>query len=137
VYDAVPELLSSPRPPYGWYIRVADVPGFLRHIAPALEARLARSTMAGHTGEIKIHEYRSGFRMVFEKGRLAAVEPWKTEEPRSHAGFPPLVFLQLLFGRRSLAELRAAFPDCWAKPETTVLLDALFPKAYSCVIPVG
>ncbi len=137
VYDAIPELLSSPRPPYGWYIRVADVPGFLRHIAPALQARLAQSAMAGHTGEIKIHEYTGGFHMVFDKGKLATVEPWKTEETESDAAFPPLVFLQLLFGRCSLAELRAAFPDCWAKPEATVLLEALFPKAYSCVIPVG
>ena len=137
VFDAIPELVQKPRLPYGWYIRVADVPGFLRHIAPALEARLAQSAMAGHTGEVKIHEYAGGFHLVFDKGQLATVELWKTEEPQSDAAFPPLVFLQLLFGRCSLAELRAAFPDCWAKPEATVLLDALFPKAYSCVIPVG
>ena len=30
-------------------------------------------------------------------------------------GFPPLVFLQLLFCRKSLAELRECFPDAWAK----------------------
>jgi hypothetical protein len=39
VFEAIPELLPKSRPPYGWYIRVADLPGFLRHIAPALEAR--------------------------------------------------------------------------------------------------
>jgi hypothetical protein len=34
-------------------------------------------------------------------------------------------------------ELRTLYPDCWAQDEATVLLDALFPKQYSRVIPVG
>jgi hypothetical protein len=139
VYHAIPELLQNPRPPYGWYIRVADVPRFLRHIAPALEARLARSVMSGYTGEIKINEYRGGFKMVWDKGKLVTVEPWQhvIGERDDNAGFPPLVFLQLLFGRASIMELRTLYPDCWAQDEATVLLDALFPKQYSRVIPVG
>lgn len=136
-FTAAPDLLPKERPPYGWYIRVADVPAFLRHIAPALESRLARSPLAGHPGEVKINEYRGGLRLVFENGKMAIVESWQPVEHEAHAGFPPLVFLQLLFGRRSLAELRAAYPDIWAKDDTAVLLDALFPKQYSCVVPVG
>lgn len=54
VYNAAPDLLLKERPPYGWYIRVADVPAFLRHIAPALTARLARSPLTGQSGELKI-----------------------------------------------------------------------------------
>jgi hypothetical protein len=50
------------------------------------------------------------------------------------AAFPPLVFLQLLFGYRSLAELRYAFPDCEASHEGTLLLNALFPKQPSLVV---
>jgi predicted acetyltransferase len=139
VFDAIPELAQKPRLPYGWYLRVADVPAFLRHIALALEVRLARSTVAGYTGEIKINEYRGGFKMVWDKGKLVTVEPWLHEigQRDDSAGFPPLVFLQLLFGRASILELRTFYPDCWASDEATVLLDALFPKAYSCVIPVG
>jgi GNAT superfamily N-acetyltransferase len=137
VYDAVPDLLPRTRLPYGWYIRVADVPRFVRHIALVLDTRLACSTMAGYSGELKISEYRRGFRFVFENGKLATAENWEPIESEVQAGFPPLVFLQLLFGCKSLMELRAAYPDCWARDETAVLLDALFPKQYSCVMPVG
>jgi hypothetical protein len=139
LYRAIPDLLPSPRLPYGWYIRVADVPRFLTHVKPALEARLAQSPMAGHTGELHVNEYRGGFKLVWDKGKLVSAEPWQhvTDERDDHAGFPPLVFLQLLFGRASLMELRTFYPDVWASDEATVLLNALFPASYSCVIPVG
>jgi len=140
LYEAMPELFPNERVPYGWYIRVADVPAFLRRIAPALDARLARSPLAGHTGEIKITEYRRGLRIAFENGKLKNAEAWTPEEPideKADAGFPPLTFLKLLFGRESLAELREIFPDCWAKEDAAVLLDVLFPKMNSNVQPVG
>lgn len=138
VYDAVPRLYQKTQPPYSWYLRVADVPGFIRRVAPALKARLARSTLAGYSGELKVSEYRSGFRLVMEQGKISAVEPWRpADDEEAHAAFPPLVFLQLLFGYRSLAELRAFYPDCWAQDEADVLLNALFPRAVSHVIPVG
>ncbi len=133
-YDAIPDLLPRTRIPYGWYIRVVDVPKFIRHIAPVLEDRLARSSMAGHSGELKIGEYRHGYKLVFENGKLTNVEAWQpTVEDGGDCGFPLLVFLQLLFCRKSLTELRESFPDVWAKDEPAVLLDALFPKQYSCV----
>ncbi len=138
VYDAIPELLPRPRIPYGWYIRVPDVPRFVRHIAPALQARLARSPMAGHTGELKVSEYQHGFRFIFENGKLTKTETWQpTVEESGDCGFPPLVFLQLLFGCKSIGELRAFYPDCWTKDEADVLLNALFPKQPSFVAPVG
>ncbi len=43
--------------------------GFLNHIKPALEKRLAESIAAGHIREIKISFYRDGLRMVIEKGK--------------------------------------------------------------------
>ena len=60
-----------------------------------------------------------------------------TVEERGDCGFPPLVFLQLLFGRNTEAELHAVLPDVWSKDETDVLLQALFPKQSSCVYAVG
>ncbi len=76
-YEANHSRLAVARQPYAWYIRVADLPGFLRHIRPALEARLAASWAAGHTGELKLSFYRSGLRLALERGRLTAVEPWQ------------------------------------------------------------
>jgi hypothetical protein len=87
---------------------------------------------------LKISEYRRGFKLIFENGRLSNIETWQPmPEDGGDCGFPPLVFLQLLFGRKSLLELREAFPDVTAKDETQVLLDALFPKTYSCMNPVS
>jgi hypothetical protein len=116
--------------PYAWYLRVPDLAAFLRHIAPVLEGRLAASILTGHTGEVKLDCYRGGLRLVFEQGRLAEVAPWRPPAYGDHAdvGCPALTLLQLLFGYRALAELKATFPDVWAKPEATLLLNVLFPK---------
>ncbi len=138
VFNVAPELFQKTRPPYAWYIRVADVPGFLKRIAPALEARLARSPLAGHTGELKVSEYRGGFRLVLEKGKIVTVEAWKpADAEEGHAAFPPLVFLQSLFGFHSLADLHSFYADCWAKDEAAALLNVLFPQSNSCVILLG
>ena len=39
-FDAIPDLLPRTRIPHGWYIRVPDVPQFIRLIAPGLDAVL-------------------------------------------------------------------------------------------------
>jgi hypothetical protein len=140
VYDVLGEKLTHQRRPlYAWYVRVPDLPAFLRHITPALEQRLANSSLAGHSGEVRLDFYRGGLRMVFADGRLMTVEDWQVDHnwgPRGQAGFPPLVFLQLLFGRRSLAELRHAFPDVWADDEVYPLLEALFPPQPAWALPL-
>src|SRR5262245_1493968 len=99
VYDALGDLGDTYDPPYAWYVRVPDLPGFIRHIAPALERRLVDSPAAGHTGELKLNFYRGGLRLAFEGGRITTAEDWRTQiwGPQPDAGFPPLVFLQLLF----------------------------------------
>lgn len=137
LYAALGEsVLPGRQRPYAWYVRVPDLPGFLRRVAPALERRLAGSALAGHTGDLRLDFYRGGLRLTFAAGRITGVEPWRRPvwAEGGQAGFPPLVFLQLLFGHRSLAELRDAFPDVRADDETTALLDILFPKRPSWVI---
>jgi GNAT superfamily N-acetyltransferase len=129
-YAGTGDWLPHTNKPYAWYVRVPDLPGFLRHITPVLERRLAESPLVGYTAELKIGFYRDGLRLAFEDGRLAAAEPWRsTPADGSSAEFPDLTFLQLLFGYRTLEELDYAFADCWAKnAEVRALLNVLFPK---------
>jgi GNAT acetyltransferase-like protein len=137
VYEAFKERLPQIQPSYAWYLRVDDLPRFLRHIAPALENRLAESVACGYTGVKHLSFYRSGLRLEFEQGRLSSLQAW-IPGPREHEGdiaFPGLTFLQLLFGYRSLEELRNSFPDCWWNSnETRALMEALFPKRPSQII---
>lgn len=125
--------------PYAWYIRLPDVPAFLRHIAPVLEARLAASALRGYTGEIKFDLYRGGLQLVLEGGKLKAAEPWRppTFGDNANAGSPPLVLLQLILGYRSRAELQSIFADFWTQEEVHLLLDTLFPKQPSHLQPMA
>jgi hypothetical protein len=140
VYEAMRSWLPIERNFYAWYLRVPDLPGFLRHIAPVLERRLAASPAAGFSGELRISFYREGVRLAFENGRLVSCERGQVKPGSGDgmAGFPGLTFLQLLFGYRSLAEVRYAFADCWVDGDgPRLLLEALFPKQPSSVWPVG
>lgn len=120
--------------PYAWYLRVPDVIGFLHHIQPVLEKRLAESIACGHSGEFLVGMYPKGIKLVLEHGRIA-IEPWKPKHAdHGNAAFPALTFLQILFGYRSFEELKHAFPDCWwDSDQTRVLINVLFPKKNSNV----
>jgi hypothetical protein len=125
--------------PYAWYVRVADVPGFVQMIVPVLEERLARSILCGHSGELVVDFYRGGLRLRFDAGRVAEVAPWQAPgyDDNATAGCPALLFLQLLLGYRSLADLRASYPDVWADEDAALLLDILLPKQNSTAAPIG
>ena len=134
--DGLPHIQKS----YAWYVRVPDLPRFLKHIAPALDKRLAVSLACGFTGKVHISFYRSGLRLAFEQGQLTGVEPWMPgpRELEGDIAFPGLTFLQLVFGYRSFDELSASFPDCWCKShETRLLMEALFPKRSSEVLALS
>lgn len=139
-YEVIADRLPRTFAPYAWYMRVPDLPAFLRHIAPVLESRLENSSIMGHSGETRLTFYRSGLLLKFEQGKLIQAEACKPE-PFGHSGdaaFPDLTFLHLLFGHRSLDELKYAFPDCSTENETTVLLlNTLFPKQVSRVWPIS
>ncbi len=140
VYDVLGEGLAPCRKrPYAWYVRVADLPGFLRYVAPVLERRLVYSPLAGHSGELRLDFYRGGLRLVFDNGRLTIAEDWQRPVwgKGPDGGFPPLVILQLLFGRRSLEELHHVFPDVWVTDEVEPVLKVLFPTQHSHVMALG
>ena len=52
VYQVFDKRLPHTVEPYAWYVRVPDLPGFLRHVAPVLERRLENSLLAGHSGDL-------------------------------------------------------------------------------------
>lgn len=133
-YDALGDVTPSVREPYAWYLRVPDLLGFLNHIKPVLEKRLAESIASGHSGEYLIGMYPKGMKLILENGRIA-FEDWKPDHAdHGNAGFPMLTFLQILFGYRSFEELKHAFPDCWWSDHATrVIIDILFPKKHSNV----
>jgi hypothetical protein len=140
VYKVIPDKLPRIRDPYAWYLRVPDLPLFIRHLAAELETRLKASPLVGHTGELKLTFYESGLRLVFEAGLIVAIEEWKPvpDKNSGDAGFPNLTFLQLVFGYRILAELKFVFADCWTTDEqAAVLIDILFPKRVSRVWPIS
>src|SRR5262249_2468909 len=116
--------------PYAWYLRVRDLPRFLRHISPVLERRLRESAHAGYTGELTVNFYRGGLRLTFDGGKLLGVDDWQVPLwGEGMAGFPPLVFLQALFGHRSLDELRHFYPHLWAAGDVEGPRTATFSQA--------
>jgi hypothetical protein len=139
-YDVLHDRLPQVRPPYAWYLRVPDLPGFLRLLTALLEDRLASSPYTGHTGELKVTFYTGGLKFVFEAGRIKVIEPWQPT-PVGHAGdaaLPGLTFLQMVFGYRSFAELDEIYPDAWADNDDAYgLLNVLFPRQPSNVWPVS
>jgi hypothetical protein len=138
-YEALGNRLPTIRDPYAWYLRVPDLRGFLNHIKPVLEKRLADSIAAGHSHEILVSFYRTGLRIRIEHGTITAIESWKpSPSEEGDAAFPDLTFLQMLFGYRSFKELEYIFADCWCFSEDVrVLLNILFPKKLSNVYPVA
>ena len=140
VYQTLGNDLPTLISPYAYQVRVPDVAGFLNHIKPALEKRLAESIAVGHSREIKVSFYRDGVRIVIEKGKLTTIEKWMptTKDDEGDIAFPDRTFLQMLFGFRSYEELKASFVECWYDHEDVrVLMSILFPKKPSDVFPMA
>ena len=131
-YAVTANSLPVTRKPYAWFIRVPDLPAFLMHVRPALEARLTKSPVCGFTGTIQVSFYRGkAHRWTFDNGRLNHIEQVDLAWNKVDCGFPDLTILQLIFGYRSLDELRHAFADIWANERATHVLNALFPHCPS------
>jgi predicted N-acetyltransferase YhbS len=120
---------------YAWQIYVPDLTALLRALAPAFERRLAASPFAGLTREVQLRLYRETIALRFVAGRLTEVANlgFTRGEP---INFPPLPFILLLLGYRTVEELRAAYPDVNVKPAWRLLVDTLFPKVTSFIYTV-
>ncbi len=135
VYEVWKEKLPRIRQTYAWYVRVPDLPGFLRHIAPALEKRLQESLIPHYSGTLRLNLYQTGVQLTFENGNLTDASAYKPQpNDMGQVGLPDLTVLQLLFGYRSLEELKQSYADCyWETDEARLLTETIFPKKPSSV----
>jgi hypothetical protein len=136
-YLAAAEYIPMARRPYNWYLRIPDLANFITHISAALERNLARSPFSGYNGAIDFSFYKNGLKLTFQQGRLVKAE--NTHASIWHKAdvcFPDLTFLQLLLGYRSGSELLSMFVDCRISEKFLPIMEALFPKKQSLILPV-
>ncbi len=138
-YEVAATKIARERAPYAYYMRVPDLAAFLNLIKPVLKKRLAGSAFVNYTGELKLSFYKDGLNITFEKGKIASIENLAFDALEGcRAEFPALTFLHLLFGHRTIGELKYIYPDCTTKDEETAnLINALFPKKASEIWPVS
>jgi hypothetical protein len=143
LYETEGEQLVPTDNSYGWYVRVPDLPALLKRMTALLERRLAESSFASYTGTLRLNFFKSGVAMEFQRGSVRAIQPWQAnagdfgQKGFGNATFPDLTFLKMVFGYRSLGEIHAMFPDCIVDNEqTAALLNVLFPKQASHIVPV-
>jgi GNAT superfamily N-acetyltransferase len=137
IYPISQGILPEHSEGYAWYIRINDIPAFITRIQPILEDRLTNSELKNYTGTMRLSFYRNGTAVEFDKGKLISAAAWDPNggEPAS-ARFPAHTFLHVLLGHRSIDELRHIFPDCAASQEAKALIECLFPKQASYVLPI-
>lgn len=126
---------------YAWYLRAASPARLLREIAPVLEQRLHGSGANSYSGELMIRFFdMTGVKLRFECGRLAEAQDITfanvREDDAADAGFPWHSFLTLVFGYRSIDELRHILPEVHASGRAHALLNCLFPPRASWIIPI-
>jgi hypothetical protein len=133
-YQALPKDSFYDLKPSPWYIRIPNMPGFLREIRPALEQHLLGTVAEGYTGRLKLSFFRDGIELCFERGRITSIQTWLPENVKQgDARFPFFSFWQLVCGWQRFQELTEKFPDCSGTHEAAILLDALFPPFHGKV----
>lgn len=139
VYHVMTTLLPREREPYAFYVRVPDLAAFLKVIQPRIEENLVTSPFVNHTGELKLSFYTNGIQLVFEKGKIKAIEGLTFDKlENSDAHFPAFTFLHLIFGHRTIDELSYIYADLMTKDrENKKLIGALFPKCPSHIWPIS
>jgi hypothetical protein len=118
---------------YAWQVHVPDLAALLRAIGPVLEQRLAASPFAGLSRDLQICSYRDSISLRFEAGRLATVAASGPAE--GAINFPPLTFTPVLFGHRTVEQMRLAYPDISVDGSVRLLFETLFPPVASFIYP--
>jgi len=120
---------------YAWQIHVPDVAALLRALTPVLERRIAGSPFAGLTRDVRLSLYRETLVLRFVAGRLTEIANLGFTGGEA-IRFPPLQFIPLALGYRTVEELHAAYPDAIVAPAWRLLVDALFPKVASFIYTI-
>ena len=120
---------------YAWQIHVLDFAALLRALKPVLERRVAQSPFAGLTRDVGIGLYREALIMRFVEGELMEVAGGEAVEDAA-IHLPPLQFIPLVLGYRTVEELRAARPDVRVEPAWRLLVDTLFPKVTAFIYTI-
>lgn len=112
---------------YSWQVSIPDRAAFLLALGPLLEQRLAGSMFAGLSGRFSLNFYKETLSLSFAGGRLEHVD---REQPAGNTilSIPPVQFVPLALGQRSLDEIHSAFPDASSHAPWGLLVDTLFPK---------
>ncbi|MFT5196291.1 MAG: putative N-acetyltransferase YhbS [Cellvibrionaceae bacterium] len=132
VYRALGRQLGDQAKSYAWYIRIPDIPAFLRHIRPVLERRLANSVMVGHSGVHRVSLYKEHFSINFKDGKITNIGSYNKKQPQEgDTIFTRPEFIQLICGHKSFEEINHIHIDCGGNNEAWVLMDILFPKMHS------
>jgi hypothetical protein len=118
---------------YAWQVHLPDLAALLHTIGPVLERRLARSPFAGLSRSLTLCFYRDSVQMAFDRGRLVGV----AQGGPCDGGFrfPPLTFTPVLFGWRTVEQMRLAFPDLSVPDEDKLLVETLFSPMAGFVYP--
>ncbi len=118
---------------YAWQVHVPDLAALLSVIGPVLEQRLAASPFAGLSQEVQIGFYRDSVTLRLEAGKLASVQA--SGPAQGAIRFPPLTFISVLFGHRTVEQMRLAYPDISVDGSVRLLFDTLFPPLASFIYP--
>ena len=118
---------------YAWQVHVPDFAALLCAIGPVLERRLARSPFAGLSRSLTLCFYRESVQLEFAEGRVVEVAEGG---PCDHGiCFPPLTFIPVLFGWRTIEQMHAAYPDLSVPDEDKLLVETLFPAMAGFLYP--
>jgi predicted N-acetyltransferase YhbS len=121
---------------YAWQIHVPDLTALLRALAPVFEHRIEQSPFAGLTRDVRLSLYRETLVLRFVESRLTEVTNGGTTGDEAILHLPPLQFIPLVLGYRTVAELRAAYPDVSVVATWRLLVEALFPKVPSFIYTI-
>ncbi len=121
---------------YAWQIHVPDVVALLSTLAPVLERRVAESPFAELTRDLRLSFYQETILLRFVGGKLIEVTNLGFTSGGEKVRLPPLQFIPLVLGYRTVEELRAAYPDVSVSSACRLLVETLFPKMRAFIYTV-